>query len=71
MTLGKQCYVACGWGTNGLLASIEILRLGVKAWVLIEIPELSPRVLPIYSQVDAENIVILGGMFSGALRYSD
>lgn len=50
MTLGNQCYVACGWGGNDdskFLSSVEMLRLGAKAWVLIEIPDLTPRGGPI------------------------
>ena len=50
MTLGKQVYVACGEGYGGnLLASVEIFRLGAEAWVLIEIPDLTPRGLPVFS----------------------
>ena len=38
-----------------------MLRLGAEAWVLIDIPALTPRANPIFSQIDANNISILGG----------
>ena len=50
MTLDKQCYVACGMGMRyGLkkLSSVEMLRIGAEAWVLIEIPDLTPKIWPI------------------------
>jgi len=46
---------------GGWLRSVEMLRLGAQAWVLIDIPDLTPRILPIISQIDSENIAILGG----------
>ena len=50
MTLGKQCYVACGYGNlYKYLSSIEMLRIGAESWVLIQIPDLTPRSLPIFS----------------------
>ena len=62
MTLGLQCYVACVCGQyGGYLSSMEMLRMGVQAWELIAIPELTPRWLPIFSQIDANNIAILDG----------
>ena len=62
MSLGLQCYVAGGEGRGGYLASVEMLRLGAEAWVLIDIPDLKPRSFPILSQIDSENIAILGGI---------
>ena len=38
-----------------------MLRLGNKAWELINIPKLEQRVNFIFSQIDPENICILGG----------
>lgn len=44
MALGQQCYVACGtFGPLGPLSSIEMIRLGVRKWELIKIPDLTPR----------------------------
>ena len=57
-----QVYVACGVGDDGDLASIEMLRLGAQAWELIEVPDLTPRLNPVLSQIDLNNIVILGGV---------
>ena len=56
-----QVYVACGNGADGLLNSVEILILGAKSWVLIDIPDLAPRTRPIFCQIDTNSIVILGG----------
>ena len=63
--IGEQCYVACGVGDGGYLASVEMLRLGAKAWVLIEIPDFTRRVNPIISQIDSQSIAILGGYGGG------
>ena len=50
VTSEDQVYVACGRGDGGyLLASVEMFRLGAEAWVLIDIPGLSPRTCPILS----------------------
>ena len=38
-----------------------MLRLGAEAWVLINIPDFSPRRNPLICQIDAKNICILGG----------
>ena len=35
--------------------------MGAQAWELINIPELAPRALPIFSQIDSQSICILGG----------
>jgi len=44
VTSEDQVYVACGRGDGGKkLASVEMFRLGAEAWVLIDIPGLSPR----------------------------
>jgi len=51
--LGRQVYVACGWGADNFLASVEILRHGAQEWDLIEIPDLEVRTHIILSQVDA------------------
>ena len=59
--LEEQCYVACGWGADGTLNSLEMHRLGTEAWVLIYIPDMKPRAHPILSQLDAKNICLLGG----------
>ena len=61
MTFGWQCFVACGDGGSKNLSSVEMLRKGAKAWFLDEIPNLTPRLFPVFSQIDAKNIVILGG----------
>ena len=62
MSLYKQCYVACGVGDyEEYLSSVEMLRLGAQAWELIEIPDLTPRRIPIISQIDSQSIAILGG----------
>ena len=61
MTIGNQCYVACGKGGGGYLASVEMLRLGAEAWVLIDIPDLTPRLMPVFSQIDSDTIAILLG----------
>ena len=62
MTLRKQCYVACGYGDDDeFLSSVEMLRMGAEAWVLIEIPGLTPRMIPVFSQIDSQTIAILGG----------
>ena len=65
MTLGRQCYVACGEGNRGYLRSVEMLRMGAQAWVLIDIPDVTPRCNPVFSQIDTNNIVILGGRYGG------
>ena len=44
-----------------MFASVEMFRLGAEAWVLIEIPDLTPRYYPVFSQIDSQSIVILGG----------
>ena len=59
--LGEQVFVACGACQNGELSSVEMLRLGAKAWELIDIPDLSPRTNPVFSQITSFNICILGG----------
>ena len=65
MALGDQAYVTCGRGIGRVqLASMEMLRLGAQAWELIDIPDFTPRRLPIFSQIDVSNIVILGGLNS-------
>ena len=57
-----QVYVACGNGGDGYLKSVEMLRLGANFWELIDIPDLTPRFRPVFSQIDdANNIAILGG----------
>ena len=61
MSLGLQCYVACGVGDGGYLASVEMLRLGAEAWVLIDIPDLMSRAYPVFSKLDSQSIAILGG----------
>ena len=38
-----------------------MLRLRAKAWELIDIPDLTPRTLPVFSQIDSNTICILGG----------
>ena len=62
MVLGQQTFVACGkdW-SDGPLASVEMLRLKANAWELIEIRDFKLRILPIFCQVNADNICILGG----------
>ena len=60
LTLDKQAYVACGRGPRDL-RSVEMLRMGAQAWELIDIPDLTPRFIPVFSQIDADNIAILGG----------
>ena len=65
MSLRDQTFVACGYSKNGcLLQSVEMLWLGEEAWELINIPALTPRINPIFAQLDAANIAILDG-FSG------
>ena len=50
VTSEDQVYVACGEGDGGeKLASVEMFRLGAEAWVLIDLPGLTPRVSPILS----------------------
>jgi len=49
ISLGKQCYVACGAGDDDSLRSVEMLRLGAQAWELINIPGLEPRYYPVFS----------------------
>ena len=39
-----------------------MLWLKAEAWELINIPYLTPRESPIFSQIDGSNICILGGM---------
>ena len=68
MSLGKQCYVACGRGDGGYLASVEMLRLGVQAWELINIPDFTPRKCPVLSKLDTQSIAILGGLDGGYPR---
>ena len=46
-----------------------MLRLGAEAWELIDIPELTPRSGTILSQIDSNNIVILGGF--NTINYND
>ena len=61
--LGEQCYIACGMGDDGgFLSSIEMLRLGAEAWELIVISDLTPRVVPIFTRIDTNKIIILGGL---------
>ena len=61
-SFGDQVYVACGYGADGnMLSSIEMLRMGAQAWELIVIPELTPRINPVFSQIDFNSIAILGG----------
>ena len=43
VTSEDQVYVACGEGDDGYLASVEMFRLGAEAWVLIDLPGLTPR----------------------------
>ena len=63
ISLGKQCYVACGVGNYGSqLRSVEMLRMGAQKWELIDIPTLKPRARPVFSQFDSLNICILGGL---------
>ena len=47
VTSEDQVYVACGDGDGGYLASVEMLRPGAEAWVLIDIPDLTPTIFPI------------------------
>ena len=47
-----------------------MLRQGAEAWVLINIPDLAPRAMPILSQLDEENICILGG-YAGMGGYAN
>ena len=67
-SLGRQdqVYVACGV-SDGIvpLSSVEMLRLGADEWELIEIPDLAPRYRPILSQINSDNICILGGGLCG------
>ena len=51
--LGNKIFVACGYGEDDCLRSVEMLRLGAETWVLIDIPDLTPRVMPILSQIDS------------------
>ena len=54
--------MACGIGTNGsLLSSVELFKLGAQAWVLIYLPDLTPRTIPVFCQLDSEQLVVLGG----------
>ena len=39
-----------------------MLRLGVESWELIDILDLTKRTRPILSQIDTDNICILGGI---------
>ena len=48
MALGQNAYVACGEGYRGYLRSVEMLSLKAKTWELIDIPELTPRDIPIF-----------------------
>ena len=49
-SVGEQIYVAGGDNhRHKMLSSIEIFRLGTDAWVLIDIPDLTPRVLPVFT----------------------
>ena len=48
-----------------------MLRLGAQAWELIKIPYFTPRAFPIISQIDSENIAILGGYSSDAYWFSN
>ena len=69
MSLDKQVYVACGVGNDDeFLSSVEMLRLGAKAWELIKIPDFTNREYPIISQIDSQTIAILGGR--GSIGYS-
>ena len=66
MSLDKQVYVACGLGDDlEFLSSVEMLRLGAEAWMLIEIPDLTPRCDPVFSKLDSQSIAILGGYGRG------
>ena len=47
-----------------MLASVEMLRMGAEAWVTIDIPDLTPRQYPVFSQIDSQSIAILGGVGS-------
>jgi len=40
-------FVACGEGEDGYLNSVEMLRLDVESWVLINLPDLSPGTNPV------------------------
>ena len=69
--IGDQVYIACGVGFKGELCSIEMLRLGKKAWKLIKISGLTPRANPFLSQIDTNHICILGGIaHNGKKHYS-
>ena len=59
---GDQVYVACGSDEDdNPLGSVEMFRLEAQAWELIDIPDLTPRYLPVLVQIDA-SICILGGI---------
>ena len=61
--LGEQVYVTCGVDQNDkMFSSCEMLRLGADLWEIIDIPDLTPRVLPVFAQISPEKICILGGM---------
>ena len=64
-------FVACGRGDNNLyLNSVEVLRLGEQAWSLVDLPDLMPRIFPLFCQIDLDYLCVLGG-FDGAKYYKD
>ena len=66
-SLGDAVYVACGEGDYGRLNSVERLWMGtsdaveLQAWGLIDIHQLSPSMNPVFSQINRDELCILGG----------
>ena len=60
--LADQVFVACGEGNNHpQLNSVEVLRLGEQAWSLVVLPDLTPRSIPLFCQINLDDLCILGG----------
>ena len=65
-SLGDATYVACGYSDENLyLNSVERLEMGgsaeSQAWSLIDMPQLTPRNYPVFSQIGPDQLCILGG----------
>ena len=66
-SLGEATYVACGVEDNlRRLHSVERLSMvsgsaETQAWTIINIPQLTPRWYPVFSQIGPDQLCILGG----------
>lgn len=38
-----------------------MFRLGARAWTIINVPGLTPRTKPVFSQIDSDHLCLLGG----------